>query len=347
MWAYFFSSKIDNNDKISNFIKKMEFFMKKLIIACVISCVPLAAIAQANSAGITTIKLSHINKASSIKGKSAILFKEKFEAMFPAKIRVSVYEDSHLFKKTEEQEAMNYGVVDIIIPDADTVVSNYNSPDFEIFDLPFLFSNKDDVKKFLTSSVSQELLDKFNKGNNNVMAIGYLPEGFKDFAGTNPIKSANDLNGQTENTNIENNQTKSYIDKLFGINIGSTASLYELTQEEFINNQNNIAWLTDSNHAYSMDVILVNKKMFNSLSADEQKGLTEIAKEVADYALQNSDEFDDQVARAEHERKVQPYRWTSNEREAFKKAVIPVHANFLNAIDKNFLLEVYQAIRQK
>jgi C4-dicarboxylate-binding protein DctP len=321
--------------------------MKKLIIACVISCFPLASMAQANDSGITTIKLSHLNKASSIKGKSSILFKEKFEAMFPSKIRVSVYEDGHLFKKSEEHEAMNLGVVDVIIPNSDIIVSNYHSPDFEIFDLPFLFSSKDDVKKFLTSPVSQELLDKFNKNNSSVMAIGYLPEGFKDFAGTNPIKSIKDLNGLSENADISDNETKSYINKLFGINTNQTASLYELTQEEFINNQNNVSWLTDSNHVYSMDVILINKKIFNSFSPDEQKGVIEIAKEVADYALQNADTLDDQVTRVEHDRKIQQYVWNSNERDAFKKAVIPVHANFLNAIDKNFLLEVYQAIRQK
>jgi C4-dicarboxylate-binding protein DctP len=66
--------------------------------------------------------------------------------------------------------------------------------EFEVFDMPFIFSSYEDLRKVTNGSVGKQLLAKLEpKG---IRGLGYWDNGFKSFSLNTPIKTPADLKGK-------------------------------------------------------------------------------------------------------------------------------------------------------
>src|ERR1700704_3687221 len=118
-------------------MKLREFFALAACIA--IACTGTVAAQQP-----IVIKFSHVVAVNTPKGKGAEYFKKLAEERTNGRVKVEIYPNSSLFKDGEEMEALQLGSVQMLAPS----VSKFGPlgvREFEVFDLPFMFDNYDDL----------------------------------------------------------------------------------------------------------------------------------------------------------------------------------------------------------
>src|SRR5438093_9676717 len=84
------------------------------------------------------IKFSHVAAPDTPKGQAANEFKRLAEERTKGRVKVEVYPNSMLFKDAEELDALKIGSVQMLAP----VPGKFGPagiPEFEVFDLPYLF----------------------------------------------------------------------------------------------------------------------------------------------------------------------------------------------------------------
>ena len=339
--------------------------MKKILIALAVFA--LFGSAQASTITVTTekplvIRLSHVVKDVTPKALASIEFKRIMEEKFPGRVIVEVSHDNKLFKDREESEALELGVVDVIVPTTGKVASLYKIPEFELFDLPFLFNTHADIAKFTNSTSGQKLIDRINSKSKTAYAVTYWANDFQNFFGSKPIKKPDDLKGLT--AVVTSGGTKSIFLNALGVketlvlpfaSVAKTlkkdgeykADISSNTNSNFYSSKiyESSKYLTLSNHDVSLYVFLTNKRWLNSLPDDIKTGFLAAAKESGIYhfdAAQKAGSKDLEQAKKEG---VNIYTLSADEKNQFKKKAISSHENYLKNINKEFLNEVYQIVR--
>src|SRR5258705_10722776 len=117
-------------------------FRSLLAVVCVLGLAAMPADAQQP----IVIKFSHVVAVNTPKGKGADYFKKLAEERTNGRVKVEVYPNSSLFKDGEEMERLQLGSVQMLAPS----VSKFGPlgvREFEVFDLPFMFDNYDELHK--------------------------------------------------------------------------------------------------------------------------------------------------------------------------------------------------------
>src|SRR5437773_5906299 len=105
------------------------------------------------------IKFSHVAAPDTPKGQAANAFKKFVEERTKGKVKVEVYPNSMLYKDAEELEALQLGAVQMLAP-VPGKFGPVGLPEFEAFDLPYLFPDIDAVHKVCNGPVGTALLKK-------------------------------------------------------------------------------------------------------------------------------------------------------------------------------------------
>ena len=135
--------------------------------------IPGGAIAQAP----ITIKFSHVVAVDTPKGKAADYFKKLAEERTKGKVKVEVYPNSQLFKDGEEMEAVQLGSVQMLAPSL-AKFGPLGVREFEVFDLPYIFDNYEELHKVTDGPVGKGLLKKLEgKGLDRSRLLGQRIQG--------------------------------------------------------------------------------------------------------------------------------------------------------------------------
>src|SRR5512133_2599747 len=128
--------------------------MKRRIIFAAIAASMLAA-APVHAQDPIVIKFSHVVTNDTPKGKGAERFKELAEKATNGKVKVEIYPNSTLYKDKEEMEALQLGAVQMLAPSL-AKFGPLGVKEFEVFDLPFIFSGYDDLRKVTHGTVGKQ-----------------------------------------------------------------------------------------------------------------------------------------------------------------------------------------------
>src|SRR4051812_25351073 len=115
--------------------------MKNRWYAVACGAVLLAACGIASAQQIV-IKFSHVVSADAPKGQAAERFKQLAEQRTNGRVKVDVYPNSTLYKDGEEMDALQIGAVQMLAPSM-SKFGPLGVPQFEVFDLPYIFANRD------------------------------------------------------------------------------------------------------------------------------------------------------------------------------------------------------------
>jgi C4-dicarboxylate-binding protein DctP len=138
------------------------------------------------------IKFSHVVANDTPKGHAAEFFKKKAEELTAGKVKVEVYANSTLYKDKEEMEALQLGAVQMLAPSL-AKFGPLGVKEFEVFDLPYIFDNYDELHKVTLGPVGRQLLDKLEaKG---IRGLSYWDNGFKSFSANKPLRMPEDFKG--------------------------------------------------------------------------------------------------------------------------------------------------------
>src|SRR5207237_1635443 len=119
-----------------------------------------AAAAALGAAGVQAqqqivVKFSHVVAENTPKGKGSLKFKELAEERTKGRVKIEVYPNSSLFKDGEEMEALQLGSVQMLAPS----VSKFGPlgvREFEVYDLPYIFDNYDELHKVNDGPVGKQ-----------------------------------------------------------------------------------------------------------------------------------------------------------------------------------------------
>ncbi|HBW33858.1 MAG TPA: C4-dicarboxylate ABC transporter, partial [Desulfosporosinus sp.] len=102
---------------------------------------------QVNKEEKIIIKFSHVVEENTPKGLAAIRFANLIRERSGGSIEVQVFPNSQLFKDGEEFEALSRGDVQMIAPATSKVSQLF--PQWQIWDLPYFFSNLESVHQIM------------------------------------------------------------------------------------------------------------------------------------------------------------------------------------------------------
>jgi C4-dicarboxylate-binding protein DctP len=323
--------------------------ISKLLIGLFAGALSLAAYAQQP----IVIKFSHVVAIDTPKGKAAEMFAKKAAELTGGKVKVEVYANSTLYKDKEEMEALQLGAVQMLAPSL-AKFGPLGVKEFEVFDLPFIFSNYDDLHKVTTGPVGKQLLSKLEpKG---IRGLAFWDNGFKSFSLNSPIKTPADLKGKKmriQSSKVLEEQMRSvgampqvmafsevYQALQTGVVDGTENPISNLYTQKMYEVQKH---LTITDHGYLGYAVIVNKKFWDGLPADIRKQLEEAMEQSTRYANQIAKvENDDSLDKVRKSGKTAVYVPTKEERLAFKKAMLPVHQKMESRIGKEVIQNVYK-----
>ena len=176
--------------------------------------------------------------------------------------------------------------------------------EFGVFDTPFLFDNFKEVDAALDGPVGKKLLDKLPaKG---LVGLSYWDHGFRILTNSKrPIAKLEDIQG----LKIRVQQIPVFIESFNAMGANAVPmpfpELYSALEQKAVDGQENPfisvevtkfyevqKYASTTRHAYSPLLVLMSKKFWDQLSADERKVLTDAANEVKSYERQVSRELD-------------------------------------------------------
>ena len=325
--------------------------VSKFLIGLFASVISLAVCAEEP----IVIKFSHVVAIDTPKGKAAEMFAKKAAELTKGRVKVEVYANSTLYKDKEEMEALQLGAVQMLAPSL-AKFGPLGVKEFEVFDLPFIFSNYDDLHKITTGPVGKQLLAKLEpKG---IRGLAYWDNGFKSFSLNSPIKAPADLKGKKmriQSSKVLEEQMRAlgslpqvmafsevYQALQTGVVDGTENPISNLYTQKMFEVQKH---LTITDHGYLGYAVIVNKKFWDGLPADIRKQLEDAMEQATRYANQIAKvENDESLEKVKKSGKTAVYVPTKEERLAFKKVLVPVHQKMESRIGKEVIQSVYKDI---
>ncbi len=325
--------------------------VSKLLAGLFVCAASLGAYAQQP----IVIKFSHVVAADTPKGKAAEMFAKKAGELTKGKVKVEVYANSTLYKDKEEMEALQLGAVQMLAPSL-AKFGPLGVKEFEVFDLPFIFSNYDDLRKVTNGVVGKQLLSKLEpKG---IRGLAYWDNGFKSFSANTPIKAPADLKGKKmriQSSKVLEEQMRSlgsmpqvmafsevYQALQTGVVDGTENPISNLYTQKMHEVQKH---LTLTEHGYLGYAVIVNKKFWDGLPADVRSQLEDAMEQATRYANQIAKvENDSSLDAVKKSGKTTVYAPSKEERLAFKKAMVPVHQKMEGRVGKDVIQAVYRDI---
>ena len=324
-------------------MKKMSLLVASLLAAC-----STWAVAQQP----IVIKFSHVVANDTPKGLAAEYFKKKAEEYTKGKVKVEVYANSTLYKDKEEMEALQLGAVQMLAPSL-AKFGPLGVKEFEMFDLPYIFDNYDQLHKITEGPIGKSILAKLEpKG---IRGLAYWDNGFKSFSANTPIKQPSDLKGKKmriQSSKVLEAQMRAlgalpqvlpfsevYQALQTGVVDGTENPISNLYTQKMFEVQKHLA-LTE--HGYLGYAVIVNKKFWDGLPPDVREQLDKAMNESTAFANRIAKHQNDQdLEKVKKSGKTAVYTPTAAEREAFKKALMPVHKEMASRIGAELLQSVY------
>ncbi len=284
----------------------------------------------------TAMKISISTAQNSHQGVAIDTFAKEVAARTNGRYKVETFYNGSLGGERESIEAVQLGTQELAFSSTGPVPNFV--PETKILDVPFLFRDKAHARAVLDGPIGQELLTKFSpKG---FKALGWAENGFRHMTNSKrSVKAPDDLKGLKMRTMENPVHIAAY--KGFGIITTPMAfpEVFTALQQGTVDGQENplsviIAAKFDqvqkhlslTGHVYSPCIWVMNKAMFDKLSAEDQKHFLDAAKEATKANRARVDEDD---AKGVADLRAKGMNVVENvDKAKFVKALATVNADF-------------------
>lgn len=312
---------------------------------------------SALAANPLVIKFSHVVSPDTPKGKGADKFKELAEQYTDGNVIVEVYPNSQLYKDKEELEALQLGAVQMLAPSL-AKFGPLGVRAFEVFDLPFIFENKDDLTKVTQGQVGKDLMAMLEpKG---IKGLAYWDNGFKIMSANSPLHTPDDFLGlkmRIQSSKVLEAQmqaleaipqvmafSESYQALQTGVVDGTENTPSNLYTQKMHEVQKHA---TLSDHGYIGYAVIVNKKFWDELDPTLREQLERAMADATTYANEISQiENDDALAAIRAAGHTTIYELSPEERSEWVTALRPVHEQMASRIGPEVIESIYQTLQK-
>ena len=327
---------------------KLNRILKSLVLGAALLALPAAALAAP-----IVIKFSHVVATDTPKGQAANYFKKLAEERTGGRVKVEVYPNSQLYKDKEEMEALQLGAVQMLAPSL-AKFAPLGVKEFEVFDLPFIFDDYQELHKVTQGPIGAKLLKKLEP--RGIYGLAYWDNGFKVMSCNKPLRKVEDFKGQKmriQSSKVLDSQMRS-VGAIPQVMAFSEA--YQALQTGVVNGTENPPsnlytqkmyevqkYVTLSNHGYLGYVVIVNKKFWEGLPKDIRAILEGAMKDATKFEIDVAKKDNDEALKAvKKSGRSQFITLTPQERAAWKKVMDKAHKDNLSRIGADIVKEVYR-----
>lgn len=320
----------------------------KIFVAALLVAFCFAGTAQA--AKKVTLRVGHPMAPGNNVTVGYEKFKEILEAKSGGNIQVKLFPNTILGSDRVTTESAQRGNLEMTSSSSPNLASF--SKAFMAFDLPYITDPRNQQKLYaaLDEGPLRDRLDE------EIDKIGLKAVMFSEFGYRSFCSATRQITGPESYKGLKVRTTDSPVEVAVANALGMNPTpiawgeTYTALQQGTVDGEGNtysllndakhtevLKYATDTNHNYSMHVLMINKKLFNSLSAEQQQWIMESGKEALAWQREISVELEDKAVQAFKERGIEMYNLTDAERVELVKMTRPVWDQFKNDIPQDLI----------
>ena len=303
------------------------------------------------------IKFSHVVAPNTPKGKAAEKFKQLAEERTGGRVKVEIYPNSQLYKDREEMEGLQIGAVQMLAPSL-SKFGPIGVREFELFDLPYIFPNKETLYRVMDGDIGKKLFSKLE--SKGIVGLAYWDNGFKQMSANRPLHNVEDFKGlkmRIQSSKVSDAQMKAlganpqvmaFSEVYTGLQQGVVDGTENPVSNFYTQKMNEVQkHMTISDHSYLGYAVIVNKKFWDGLPADIRKTLTQAMNEATEFERDIAQkENDEALAKLRAAGTTEVYVLPYKDRVIWQKALLPVHRELESTIGKDNIQAVYAIAAQ-
>ncbi|APW42580.1 DctP family TRAP transporter solute-binding subunit [Rhodoferax saidenbachensis] len=306
---------------------------------------------HAATAAPVVVRFSHVVANDTPKGRMVLQFQALVAARSQGRIQVNIYPDSRLYGDDDEMEALRLGAVEMLAPSL-SKFGNVGLPEFEVFDLPFLFSDLAQVHRLTQGAVGQQLLAAL--GRQQLQGLGFMDNGFKQMSARKPLRTPADYQGlrlRVQASSVLLAQMQALGAQGVALPFGeSRRALSSRVVDGTENPLSNFLTqgladvqsdVTLTRHGYLGYVVLTNPRFWASLAAADRRLLQTALADALAFGNALSATLDQQaLTQLRSMPGVRIHALSEAERERLRTAAQPAYTYFERSVDKAFWAQI-------
>lgn len=261
---------------------------KKLFLFLLVIATFSFALGSAASFPTITYNIGHSVSTDHGYHQGLLKFKEVVESKTDGKVTIAIHPSSTLGSEREMIEGLQLGTMDMCLAATSQLTSFVK--EFQVFDLPFIFTSRDQAWRTLDGELGEEMLNMLS--NKGMVGLAYFEVGFRNFTNNiEPINRPDDIKGKKFRTM----ETPVHVQSIgyWGGNAVSMpiGEVYTALQTGTIDGQENPLsiiltqklyevqkYISLSEHFYTGTPLLISKMVWDSSSPELQEIFREAAK---------------------------------------------------------------------
>jgi C4-dicarboxylate-binding protein DctP len=322
-----------------------------LLAGCAAGLHPLAR------AATTTIRLSHVVARDTPKGLALERFRSLVEMRSDRRIRVQIYPQGELYGDHDEMQALQLGAIDMVVPSL-SKFGPIGFPEFELFDLPFLFETVGDVRRITRGPLGRKLLERLSR--QRLLGLGYFDNGFKHMSANRPLLEPADFIGlrmRVQASTVVAQQMRILGAHPVTLPFSETRRALKTGVVDGTENPLSNFWtqsmqevqsdLSLTQHGYLGYAVVTHQRFWWGLPAEDQRLLQEALAEALDYGNSIADAQNDNALTALRASSLHIHQPSAAQRGRLQAAVKPVQADLARRIGQAWVDTTLAALRTK
>lgn len=278
-------------------------------------------------------------------------FGEELERLTDGRLTIQSHYNNELGGEREVLEGMGINVIDAGI--ISTAPMGGFVEEFLLFDLPFLFDDREHAYRVLDGEVGQELAEKLEEAA-NVVVLGWAEDGFNQYSSSvAPIEKPEDLEGIK--LRVKENPLNVDTWNALGANATPIAwpEVYTSLQQGVVDGQENPLptiydakfyevqdYVSITNHTFTPAPLMMSKQLFDSFSEEDQEAILEAGKLSQPAGREASEQLDEETKGLLEDEGVEI---NEPDVEPFREALKSVYDEWVPQIGEDLVEKVEQA----
>lgn len=301
------------------------------------------------------IRFAHVVARDTPKGLAVERFKTLVAERSGGRMVVEVYPGSTLYGDRDEMQALQAGAVEMLAPSL-SKFGRVGFPEFELFDLPYLFDNLQDVHRITEGPLGARLLKGLER--QGMVGLGFLDNGFKQMSANRPLLGVAAFKGlrmRVQTSRVIAEQMRALGALPVPLSFAVTEQALARGVVDGTENPLSNFWtqgmhrvqsdLTLTEHAYLGYAVITGERFWRSLSQIDQRLLQQAMSDALRYGNHIADSQNSKALLALRRAGTTAVHEPSAEQRALlREAVQPVHQQFSARTGKQYLEDTHRAL---
>ena len=304
-----------------------------------------------------SLRFSHVVAQDTPKGRAASRFKALVEARSGGRITVQVFPDGQLYGDHDEMQALQLGAVDMVAPSL-SKFGRIGLPEFELFDLPFLFEDLSEVRRVTLGALGQRLFNGLQR--QGLVGLGFFDNGFKQMSANRPLLAPADFVGlrmRVQASRVIADQMRALGARPVTLAFSETRRALASGVVDGTENPVSNFWtqgmhqvqsdLSLTNHGYLGYAVVTNQRFWEHLQVGDRQLIYQALQEALDDARQIADAQNNAaLAALRQSNTTRIHSLSPGQRARLQQAVQPVHQALARRIGPDWFQALQDALAQ-